>query len=242
MSVPISEPWRAQADAISDLLTAQLTSVVGVYLHGSAALGGFGPTSDLDVLVVVRDEPEADWDSVGGALLRAAEGGRALELSVVRSSEAAAPAPPWPFVLHVNSGAHRYVLGGDGGDPDLIAHYAVVRAAGLPLYGPDPSAVVGGIERDVLIGYLTGELEWGRDEADQRYAMLNACRAVAYADHGALLSKIDGGRWWLERFGPAPLVTSALEAQAAGADLGPCSASARAFVGAAIARLDSRRS
>ncbi|WP_154796397.1 nucleotidyltransferase domain-containing protein [Occultella kanbiaonis] len=240
MNASISQPWRAQAAVISDLLIAELTTVVGIYLHGSAALGGFGPTSDLDVLVVVRDEPEADWTSVGGALLSAAEGGRALELSVVRSSEAAAPSPPWPFVLHVNSGAHLCVLGGDGGGPDLIAHYAVVRAAGLPLYGPDPSAVVGGIEREILIGYLTGELEWGRDEADQRYAVLNACRAVAYADHGALLSKVDGGRWWLGRFGPAPLVTSALEAQAAGADLGPCSPSARAFVETAIARLRPR--
>ncbi|MBZ2197067.1 aminoglycoside adenylyltransferase domain-containing protein [Occultella gossypii] len=72
--------------------------------------------------------------------------------------------------------------------------------------------------------------------------MLNACRAVAYADHGALLSKIDGGRWWLERFGPAPLVTSALAAQAAGVALGSCSPSARAFVEAAIARLGPRRS
>ncbi|WP_163541660.1 nucleotidyltransferase domain-containing protein [Occultella kanbiaonis] len=240
MNASISQPWRAQAASISDLLIAELTSVVGIYLHGSAALGGFGPTSDLDVLVVVRDEPEADWNSVGGALLRAAEGGRALELSVVLSSEAAAPAPPWPFLLHVNSDAHRCVLGGDGGDPDLIAHYAVVRAAGLPLFGPDPSAVVGGIERDVLIGYLTRELGWGREEADQRYAVLNACRAVAYADHGALLSKVDGGRWWLGRFGAAPLVTSALEAQAAGVDLGPCSPSARAFVAAAIARLGPR--
>ncbi|WP_223406485.1 nucleotidyltransferase domain-containing protein [Occultella gossypii] len=161
MNVSISEPWHAQAVAISGLLTAELTTVVGIYLHGSAVLGGFGPTSDLDVLVVVRDEPDLDWDSVGSALLRAADGGRALELSVVRSSAAAAPAPPWPFVLHVNSGARRCVLGGDGGDPDLIAHYAVVRAAGLPLYGPGPSAVVGRIERDVLIGTSWGSWSGG---------------------------------------------------------------------------------
>jgi hypothetical protein len=240
MNDSISEPWRAQADAICAVLIAQATTVVGVYLHGSAALGGFGPASDLDVLVVVRDDPDLDWEPVGDTLLRTAGGGRALELTVVRSRDAAAPAPPWPFLLHVNSGEHRHVVGGEGGDPDLIAHYAVVRAAGLALHGPDPSAVVGAIEREVLLGYLTEELEWGRAEADQRYAVLNACRAVAYGERGVLMSKIAGGRWWLEQFGPAPLVASALAAQTAGVDLGPCSPGARAFVEAAIARLGSR--
>lgn len=229
------EPWREQAEALTHVLTLHVPALVGVYLHGSAALGGFGPSSDLDVLVVA--DAEADWAGVGDALLVASRGGRPLELSVVDARAAAEPAPPWPFLLHVNSGDGRCVLGGEGGDPDLIAHYAVVRAAGIRLDGAEPSSVIGAVDRAALLDHLIDELRWGRDEADQRYAVLNSCRAVAYAQEGTLSSKMAGGAWWLKRFGPTPLVTAALQAQRAGIDLGPCAPPARAFVEESIARL-----
>lgn len=231
------ELWRAQLDALRDLLSIRVPRLVGIYLHGSAALGGFGPTSDLDVLVVVEDLRTPSRDQIAQEILAVSEGGRDLELSVVRRRDAARPASPWPFVLHVNSGEHRWALGGQGGDPDLLAHYAVVRAAGVPLLGPDPSSVVGAVDRDALLAYLVDELAWGVAEADQRYAVLNACRAVVYAEQGELLSKQAGGRWWIARNGPSDLVTGALDAQTAGADLGACSQDARDFVGAARANL-----
>lgn len=237
MTLASPEPWRAQMDALRDLLSARVPTLVGIYLHGSAALGGFGPASDLDVLVVVEDDPGPDWDLIAREILALSEGERALELSVVRRRDAARPASPWLFLLHVSSGEHRWVLGGQGGDPDLLAHYAVVRAAGLPLLGPDPSVVVGAVDRDALLAYFLDELEWGVAEADQRYAVLNACRAIAYAEHGELLSKQAGGTWWIRTNGPTDLVASALDAQTAGADLGACSQDARVFVGAARASL-----
>lgn len=221
---------------VRDLLTARVSPLVGIYVHGSAALGGFGPASDLDVLAVADDETDVDWPEVGRALLRDSLHGRPLELSVVTRSAAARPTAPWPYLLHVNSGEDRYVIG-DGGDPDLISHYAVVRAAGVPLFGPDPASVVGAVGRGVLLRYLRDELEWGCAEADQRYAVLNACRAVAYGEDGVLLSKLAGGQWMLDRTGPDPLVITAMQSQRDGADQGPCTSSARAFVEESITRL-----
>jgi hypothetical protein len=73
-------------------------------------------------------------------------------------------------------------------------------------------------------------LVWALKEADQRYAVLNACRALAYTRGGPVLSKIDGGRWALAQGFDAALIETALAAQAAGQDLGRPTSTARRFV------------
>lgn len=220
--------WAGQAECVATICTTRISGLVGVYAHGSAALGGFGPVSDLDVLVVA--DGDADWPALGAQLLADCGGPRALELSVVDASAAGCPAPPWPYLLHVNSGESRFGLGAGKGDPDLIAHYAVTRAAGVAVSGPPADSVFGPVPRRHLVDYLREELWWGADNADQRYAVLNACRAVAYARRGLLLSKPDGAHWWLHEFGAQPLVDEALRAQQEGRDLGPPSPEARSFI------------
>jgi streptomycin 3"-adenylyltransferase len=207
-------------------------NLVGVYVHGSAALGGFGPASDLDVLVVTNGD--ADWPTVGDQLLVHGGRPRTLELSVVRAEACAHPTRPWPYVLHVNSSASRFNLDPGAGDPDLIAHYAVARAAGVAIVGPPAIDVFGPVQPAELTAYLRGELRDSLEQSDQRYAVLNACRATAFSEERLLLSKTDGARWWLRRFGPEPLVTEALGAQERGEDLGPCSAAARVFVATTV--------
>jgi streptomycin 3"-adenylyltransferase len=90
--------------------------------------------------------------------------------------------------------------------------------------------VFGPVPRSQLTEYLREELRWGIDNADQRYALLNACRAAAFATDGVLLSKLDGGRWWLERMGAEHLIEEALVAQQEGRDLGSSTPAARSFV------------
>lgn len=71
--------------------------VIGVYLHGSAVLGGLRPASDLDVLVVSR---RCMHDQQRRALLEglftisgSTAGARPVELTVVVQSEVR----PWRF-------------------------------------------------------------------------------------------------------------------------------------------------
>ncbi len=174
------EPWREQAEAVADVLERLLPDLVGVDMRGSAALGGFGPASDLDVLALVEGTSATDWAAVGSELL-ATGGERPLELSIVDARQAGAPSEPWQFLLHVGSADGRVVVRGldDGvGDADLIAHYAVVRAVGRPLVGPTPERVIGRVDPAVLLNYLVNELAWGSEAADERYAVLNACRPL----------------------------------------------------------------
>ncbi len=227
--------WGGQALRIARLCAAWSPKLVGVYVHGSAALGGFGPASDLDVLVVT--DGGSNWPALGAQLLAECGGPRTLELSVVAADAARRPSRPWPFFLHVNSEDERVDLDEGRGDPDLICHYAVTRTAGVTVSGPPPEAAFGPVSRSQLVDYFREELRWSVTHADQRYAVLNACRAMAYADRGVLLSKPAGGQWWLQQFGPEALVDQALAAQEEGRDLGPSSPEARGFVGAAIAGL-----
>src|SRR6266567_3723973 len=93
-------------------LTAELAALLGpalagAYLHGSAALGGWvAERSDVDMLFVVADDlTEAAVAATADRLTRPAGcPGRGLECSVVTVSQAARPAPPWPFLLHAGSG------------------------------------------------------------------------------------------------------------------------------------------
>jgi Domain of unknown function (DUF4111) len=211
---------RSLADQVSKSLGGRLRAA---YLHGSAVLGGWGPErSDVDMLFVTNDgvgEPEI---TAAAAALAATEPrcpGRGLECSVVTAGQAARPRPPWPFLLHVahdpGEGQVRIVGGGERpGDPDLLMHYTVCRAAGWPVRGPAPAELIGSVPRPVILGYLAGELRWGIEHACEAYAVLNACRAQVYLADGRVVSKVAGGRIALARgLGPAAGIGRALDQQ-----------------------------
>lgn len=111
---------------------------------------GFSPSvSDIDVLVVVEDDPPlhaATLRHLGDRLVALPAPGRGLHLSIVTAARAHAPSAPWPFLLHVATApADTKVIVGIGhhGDPDLVMHYTVVRAAGITVTGQAPAATIG---------------------------------------------------------------------------------------------------
>jgi len=227
---PAASP-RAYAARLARDLDALLGGVLAAaYLHGSAALGGWlAERSDVDILFVVGADLAGQAAPAGSDPLTAASGlltrsgarcpGRGLECSIVTISQAAQPAPPWPFVLHAGHGdGGRTVVRGDSapGDPDLLMHYAVCRAAGITVAGPPPAAVIGAVDRPQILAYLAGELGWGLANAPESYAVLNACRALVYLNEGRIVSKVAGGLDALDRgIGPAGIVRRALDQQQA---------------------------
>jgi Domain of unknown function (DUF4111) len=186
------------------LRAALANRVVGTYLHGSGALGGFvRGLSDVDLLFVIEDirQPIADADEIGWRLAGAADPcpGRGIEASVVTRAQARPSDGTWSFVVHVSTeGADRNVIVGDrhGGDPDLLMHFAVVCAAGVAVSGPPPAEVFLAPTRRSVLGYLVDELDDALD-GPFAYAVLNACRAWRYLEQGDLVSKVAGGDWLL---------------------------------------------
>ncbi len=192
------------ASAMTTVLDFQL---VGVYLHGSMVLGGFDPRrSDVDVLVVTSNPMTPERQSAAAQVLSQdvlpcpAQG---LELSILTHEVTLHPSSRPPFELHITTAPEdSKVIDGHGraGDPDLVLHFAVCRAAGRLIGSGLPrEQVFGPVPRPLVLAQLVEELEWAAEHAANEYAILNACRAWKFVLEGDLVSKVEGGRWALDR-------------------------------------------
>jgi Domain of unknown function (DUF4111) len=218
-----TEPDCYALKVASATAAASGSQLAGVYLHGSAVLGGFDARrSDVDILAVC-DGPmtSAQQRAVADALSeqRLSCPGHGLEFSMVTLQVAQHPVAEPAFELHLTTAPEdTKVIDGHqcGGDPDLVLHFAVCRRAGR-LIGPGlPAAeVFGPVPGDLVVAQLAAELRWGAEHTPDEYAVLNACRAWRFAVDGALVSKIDGGQWALGRtLGPEQeLIKIALDRQ-----------------------------
>jgi Domain of unknown function (DUF4111) len=193
--------------------------------------------SDIDVLVVCRDRAIGrNRLTAAVQTLRSMIGGcpgRGVEVSMVARRQAREPGAPWPFVLHVSvcAGEETIVFGDDcDGDPDLLMHHVVCRAAGIALRGPAASELIGPVARADVLAHLRAELDWALGHAPEAYGVLNACRALAYLDRDEVLSKIDGARYALERGAPQQLISRALAIQRGDRPHHPPSQAARRFI------------
>jgi hypothetical protein len=205
-------------------------ALVGVYLHGSATLGGWSAErSDVDLLGVVARPLDRRAKRVISARLNhpslvcpAAAG---LELSLVTAAVAADPPRRPPFELHVTTGPSPQThLGGPAAaDPDLLLHFAVCRRAGVAVTGPDPVEVFAEPPRAWLLERAAAELRWAVRHGNFAYRVLTACRAWRYLEDDVLGSKVESGRWARVRLasaaedelppGAAALVDAAVAAQ-----------------------------
>ena len=210
-------------DAVAIMLRSVLgESLSGVYLHGSGAMGGWvAEFSDVDLLAVAdrpltAGEKEAVVSALSSTALQAP--GVGLEFSLVYNSSFELLTSKPPFELHITTGDDSKVVDGarHPGDSDLVMHYAVCRARGLAIFGPVPRMALPDVPRRMLLAAFADEVVWGLEHAQPRYAVLNACRAWAFAQEGRLLSKVEGGSWAIEFGVEVEAIRTALAAQRGG--------------------------
>ena len=203
-------------------------NLVGIYLHGSGAMGCFNPvTSDIDLLVIVEDTVSDTtklqyMDMVVEQNKTAPAKG--IELSVVKRDVCRNFIYPTPFELHF-SNAHLswyiaaptdYVKKMKGVDLDLAAHFMITYHRGIALYGEEIKDVFSVVDEksyfDSIWSDVCGAVEDIKD--DPVYIILNLCRVLAFVQDKAILSKQEGGEWALqntpENYGN--LITSVLTA------------------------------
>lgn len=221
-------------DAYPAAVTAGLTRVlgpalVGVYLHGSGALGGWSAErSDVDLLgVVARPLERRAKREISSRLNHPSLGSptpAGLELSLVTAAVAADPPRRPPFELHVSTGPSPQThLGGPASaDPDLLLHFAVCRRAGVIVAGPDPVEVFAEPPRSWLLERAAAELRWAVRNGTFAYRVLTACRAWRYLEDDVLGAKVESGRWARLRLAddPEPSGATALVDAAVAAQLG----------------------
>ena len=183
--------------------------VVGVYLHGSLALGCFNPAlSDLDVLVVEKRPLTAEQRQALAPLL--ARAGR-IEISFLVEASLRPWRHPAPYDLHYSSKAG---LVGPGEDEDLAAHFTVARRAGVALLGPPATDVFPDVPWEDYEDSLRRDLAWSREHGTELYAVLSPARIWATLTGRAVHSKASGAEWALERAPEEfrPLLSRALDA------------------------------
>ncbi|GFN33020.1 aminoglycoside adenylyltransferase domain-containing protein [Paenibacillus xylaniclasticus] len=183
-------------------------NLVGIYLHGSLAMGCFNPNkSDIDIIVVVphalsRDEKQRMAKSL---LLLHDEipSGLGFEMSIVLRSVVQNFIHPTPFEFHY-SNYHRdkyatdenYICGGFE-DPDLAAHFTVIYHRGRTIHGEPIENVFQPIPREYYIQSILNDIAEAPAliQDSPVYYTLNLCRVLFYLKEGIVSSKREGGEW-----------------------------------------------
>lgn len=231
---------QSYLDRVVSTLAVHLgAELIGVYLHGSLAMGAFEPgRSDVDILAVCAAPLHRERrESLGEALAAnpTPPSGGDLEFSLVTEGAVRGRSAVPPFEVHVNTHEEPFVVDGSdrAGDQDLVIHFAMARARGRALHGPEPGELFLEPVRESLIQAFLADMRWAKREgaaaweghpmpelASMAYRVLNAARCWRYLESGELGSKVEGAAW-LEPRNMDPetraLLDAALEYQRGGA-------------------------
>ena len=204
-------------DAQNDLLENFVTQsqkilgddLIGIYLHGSAAMGCYNENkSDIDLLVVVKEAipystKHRFMDMV--VELNAFAPPKGIECSIVKRQVCDPFVYPTPFELHF-SVAHLkwyktdpfdYIAKMKGTDKDLAAHFTMIRHRGKCLFGGDIKDVFGAVRKEYYFDSIWNDIKDAESEImdNPTYIILNLCRVLAYKREELILSKQEGGQW-----------------------------------------------
>jgi predicted nucleotidyltransferase len=189
--------------------------VLGAYLHGSAVLGGLRPTSDLDILVVLRRRTTATERralvegllEVSGARARRGPA-RPVELTGVAQSDVR----PWRYppsqeFLYGEWLRDTYELGRAPQPepaPDLSILITMVLQGNAALVGPPPAQLLDPVpHNDLIRGAVAGIPHLLSDlESDTRNVLLTLARIWTTLETGQIQSKDATAAWLLKQLPP----------------------------------------
>lgn len=200
-------------DGLRRALGAQL---VGVYLVGSFALGDADEHSDVDFIVVTREDvAEDELERLQELHARLHEldvsWAQHLEGSYVPRRQLAQVDPARTPFFFLDNGSRRLELDNHC-NTALVRH--VLRTRGVTLAGPEPETLVAPVAADDL---RAEALDAARDYADwapeptntgdmsrwkQPYLVLTLCRVLSTLATGEVLSKRQAAEWAIRELDP----------------------------------------
>jgi len=186
-------------------------NLAGIYVHGSIAFNCFNwDKSDIDYLVVVDEALDCETKlklMKATVEISAKAPPKGLEMSVVLKKYCSNFEYPTPFDLHFsnmylnrfNINPQEYCENMNGFDKDLAAHFKIIKAVGIVLYGKEINDVFGDIPDYCYLDSIKHDVEDAREKIAKNpvYVILNLCRALAFVNDGLILSKEQGGKWGL---------------------------------------------
>lgn len=192
------------------------TPIIGVYLHGSLAMGGFNPSkSDIDLLVVTETSIGMKTKkNLAAFFLDQSSNPYPVEVSILNLSQLKEWKFPTPYDFHFSEyWRERFeqdaVLGTTAcldtagkSDIDLAAHFMILNHRGICLEGRPIHDVFPAVPES---DYLTSILDDYEDclqkiFRDPIYSILNLIRVYWYLKEGKIASKQEAGEWGAVNF------------------------------------------
>lgn len=180
-------------------------NLVGIYLHGSLAMGCYTNASDIDFIVLVKQPLNTTVKrTLIEAIIHLTDVPRkGLEMSIVLDRYAKKFIYPTPFELHY-SDYHKkkyltddsYICGGFT-DKDLAAHFTIIRHRGICLYGKSIEDAFNEVPRKHYLDSIWSDVENSKEGIMENtvYITLNLCRVLYYLKENVVSSKLEGGNW-----------------------------------------------
>lgn len=186
--------------------------LVGIYLHGSMAMGCFNSDkSDIDVIMVIEDDI-SDTQKImlirQIVYLNQQAPPKGLEISIVKREYCNPFIYPTPFELHFSpmhlpwfkENPQDYVEKMKGEDIDLAAHFTIIRNYGVVLWGEKIENIFAPVPKQNYLESICADIENATEDILEQpiYITLNLCRVLAFVREGLYLSKEQGGKWGME--------------------------------------------
>lgn len=180
-------------------------NLVGIYLHGSLAMGCYTAASDIDFIALVKESIDiAAKKAIIKSIIHLKDlPEKGIEMSVVLDKYAKEFVYPTPFELHY-SDAHKdkyisdcnYICGGYA-DKDLAAHFTMIKHKGICLYGKRIEEAFNDIPARYYIDSIRSDVENAREDiiGNTVYITLNLCRVLYYIRENVISSKLEAGNW-----------------------------------------------
>lgn len=195
-------------------------NLIGIYIHGSIAMGCFNRNrSDVDLLVVVKDGVADETKrSMISRLLPITQGHQnPLEMSIIQEKYLNDFTYPTPFELHFFHPNYliddQFICGGEGFlDPDLAAHIVVTYNRGATLYGKDVKKTFHPIDTSFYVDSIVKDVEDAKTGIVENpvYYVLNLCRVLYFLKEGVVSSKKEAGEWGIKSSLNSKLISECL--------------------------------
>lgn len=211
--------WPPNVKKFVNGLTQEIRQItknefVGLYVHGSLAMGGFNPDkSDVDSLVATKQGMTIDTKKTLARLfLNRSDSPFPVEISFLTEGQLRNWQHPCPFDFHFSEfWRERYQCDLDGctyhflndrvgTDADLAAHITIINSKGICVEGKQIKEVFPVVtEADYKASIMNDFQEClQRIEEEPIYCILNLIRVYGYLKEGIISSKLDAGTWGQE--------------------------------------------
>jgi len=190
--------------------------LIGLYIHGSLAMGGFNPDrSDIDLLVVTKKTMTVETKrKLAKLFLMCSNSPFPIEISFLNMNQLTEWQHPCPYDFHFSefwreryesdlvSGTYKYLNGDVNTDADLAAHLMITTTRGVCVKGRPIGEVFPVVPHSDYLSSILGDFKdcLTNIEEDPIYCTLNLIRVFWYLKEGVISSKLEAGNWVLLTF------------------------------------------